>query len=167
MAGNADQQTTLAHHTLISLVHQVARADRHAFACLYERLAPAVVKSLHVAVPDPVEATAITAATFVEVWLLARFHTAADTDVPAWILGIAIRRAGERWPAEARTGTGDSASAAPRPSLSPQAIQDRRNVLALAVILRHHVPAIRAHRLHFGAGHQPDVRKPGEATPHD
>ena len=150
MAGNADQQTSPTHHGLIALVQQVARADRRALARLHDRLAPAVAQSLRAVVPDPAEAAAITSATFVEVWLLARFHT-ADTDVPAWILGIALRRAGERLPAGPGTGTGDPASAARRPSFSPvQTMQDRRHARTLAALLRDHVPAARP------AGHQPD-----------
>jgi DNA-directed RNA polymerase specialized sigma24 family protein len=113
---------------LIGLVRRVARTDRSAFTSLYQALAPAVAADLRAALPDPADAAAITSATFVEVWWLARFHTASDTDVPVWITGIATRRAAERLPA------------AGHPSSPMPAIHDRRNELALAALLDHQVP---------------------------
>jgi RNA polymerase sigma-70 factor (ECF subfamily) len=109
---------------LIALVRRVAHADKRAFTQLYNELAPDVAAELRVAAPDPADAAAITSATFVEVWWLARFHTAQDTDVSAWVTGIAGRRAGERTPL----------------SNSFHAVHDRRNELALGRLLDARLP---------------------------
>ena len=117
MSRNADQPTAPAPRTLIDLVRQVADADGRAFARLYHALAPAVAGNLRPTLPDPADAAAVVSATFVEVWLLARFHAAAGTDVPTWVAAIATRRAGER-------------------SLGRlQAMQDKQYALALARLL--------------------------------
>ena len=105
-------------------MRRVAHADKRAFTQLYNELAPDVAAELRVAAPDPADAAAITSATFVEVWWLARFHTAQDTDVSAWVTGIAGRRAGERTPL----------------SNSFHAVHDRRNELALGRLLDARLP---------------------------
>jgi DNA-directed RNA polymerase specialized sigma24 family protein len=80
----------------VQLVRRVARADRPAFASLYDTLSPRVSVQIQQTLPDRVDAAAICRATFVEVWWLARFHVALGTDVLAWIAGIAARRGAER-----------------------------------------------------------------------
>ena len=80
-------------------MRRIADDDRDAFAELYDTLSPRLRRNLRSGSPVPVHVNAIVAATFVEVWSLARFHTAADTDVWAWITDIAARRRGERLPA--------------------------------------------------------------------
>ena len=127
MFRNANQQTSRNRRALIALVRRVARGDERAFARLYDRLAPAVSDRIAAAVPDPADVAAITSATFVEAWWLARFHSAAGADVPAWIMSIASRRAGERI-AGLRAGTGDDA-------FPP------RTVRLLPALLDHHVRA--------------------------
>jgi hypothetical protein len=95
--------------------------------------------------PDPADAAAGVSATFVEVWWLARFHAAAGTDVPAWIMTIADRRAGERLGVMPGTGSRDHSSARARPPLSEvQVLQDEHHALALSGLLDHRVPRIDA-----------------------
>jgi DNA-directed RNA polymerase specialized sigma24 family protein len=117
------------HSRLLALVRSVAHADRHAFTRLYHALAPTIATELCATVPNPADVAAISSATFVEVWWLARFHTAPDTDVSAWITGIAVRRAVERIPT--------------------RTVDDQRNEIALAVLLDH--PAANLHRASFHA----------------
>jgi RNA polymerase sigma-70 factor (ECF subfamily) len=107
------------HRGPTALVRRVADADKGAFVQLYRAFAPEVAAHLRITALDPANAAAITSATFVEVWWLARFHTAPDTDVSAWITGIASRRAGERTPL----------------SNSFHSVHDRRNELALGRLL--------------------------------
>jgi len=140
MSRNADHPSAAARRALIDLVRQVADADRRAFARLYEALAPAVAGNLRAAMPDPADAAAITSATFVEVWWLARFHAAAGTDVSEWIMAIAARRAAERLGADGKTGTDDHPSAVARSPLWPTpAMQDEHHAMALAGLLHDHV----------------------------
>jgi DNA-directed RNA polymerase specialized sigma24 family protein len=150
MSPTAGQPAGRAHSDeLIALVRHVAAADRQDFARLYQALAPVIRADLRAALPDPAESAAITSATFVEVWWLARFHTAPGTDVSAWITGIAIRRAGERLlgGGEPVAAAGDRAPPAPRRSpCAIQASHDRRNDLALTVLLHQHISAGRRAR---------------------
>ena len=138
MVWNAGQSTTPSPHALNDLVQQVADADGRAFARLYQALAPAVARDLRPAMPDPADAAAVIAATFVEVWWLARFHAAAGTDVPAWVMAVARRRAWDRIGAAPGTDTGDHSPAVARPPvISGQAVQDEHHTLVLAGLLNH------------------------------
>ena len=142
MSRPADQLPRSTDRRLIALVGRVADEDQSAFARLYRTLAPAIAQTLRPAVSDPTAVAAVVSATFVEVWWLARFHTAADTDVPAWIVGIAIRRARERPPVDERTGGGDhSAADRSSPARPVQLAQDRHDVLMLARLLDDRSPA--------------------------
>jgi RNA polymerase sigma-70 factor, ECF subfamily len=119
---------------LVAVVGDVARANHHAFTRLYRSPAPPVAAELRAALPDPAGAAAVTSATFVEVWWMARFHTAPDTDVRARITSVAARRAGQR-PAEDTRATGHSAASGPPDGT--RAMHDRRYELALAALLDH------------------------------
>jgi hypothetical protein len=81
---------------LADLVRRVAQTDHGAFTDLYGTLSAAVLTEIRRTLPERVDAGAVNCATFVEVWSLAGFHCETGTDVPAWIAGIANRRASER-----------------------------------------------------------------------
>jgi DNA-directed RNA polymerase specialized sigma24 family protein len=100
-------------------VARVALADRSAFGRLYAMLSAQVMVDVGRVLPDPTDAVAVTRATFVEVWCLARFHAERDTDVPAWIARIAQRRATDRRSLATRSESGPVAD-------TPQAISSRR-----------------------------------------
>lgn len=75
------------------LVTRIAGGDRGAFRTLYERFhRPVETHVRHL--PLAADVPSIVAATFVEVWWLARHHT--GTEVRGWVLGIADRRAADR-----------------------------------------------------------------------
>ena len=80
------------------LIERVAAGDRPALRQLYDTLCDPVHERLRRTLTDPGDVRAVLHATFVEVWWLARFHTGPGEDHPAWILGIAARRAAERRP---------------------------------------------------------------------
>jgi hypothetical protein len=82
--------------TLNSLIRQIALGDRAALRLLYDALWEAVGGEIRQLLPDPQAAEGALYATFVEVWWLARFHVADDTDVAAWISVVAAYRALER-----------------------------------------------------------------------
>jgi DNA-directed RNA polymerase specialized sigma24 family protein len=90
-----DQERGIDPDGLAALVGRVAQADRDAFTRMYETLSPAVITSLRGALLNPADVTAVAAATFIEVWWLARHHTDRATDVYAWVIGIATRRTSE------------------------------------------------------------------------
>lgn len=80
-------------HPLPKLVRRIARHDRKALAALHELLVAGIRSQVRQVLPEPT-ATAVTAAVFEEVWMLAGAHLA---DRPAdWIGGIATRRTAER-----------------------------------------------------------------------
>ncbi len=83
---------------LLALVRRVAEQDHVAFAHLYDAVAGHLLEVIHSMVPDPQRAAAVASATFVEVWLLARFHTDADADIFVWLINIAARRIADRLP---------------------------------------------------------------------
>lgn len=80
---------------LLALVRQVGGGDRPAFAALHDAMSIDVRTQIRRRLTDPAAAS-VTSAVFVEVWMLARFHTTPETNVRGWVLGIADRRAGER-----------------------------------------------------------------------
>jgi hypothetical protein len=124
---------------LLRLVRRVAQADRRAFAELYDAVAPGLGRTLVQAMPKRAAAATLSA-TFVEVWSVARFHTGADTDVGAWISGIAARRASDRTTATGPT-TGGRACAPTRTGRwwsTLADVHDRRADLALTALLSDH-----------------------------
>jgi len=94
-SGKQSDESDRSSH-LVSLVRRVADEDRAAFAELHGRLAARLTEHLRSAALTPRFAKAIVAATFVEVWWLARYHTDPQTDVFAWLTAIAQRRT-EEW----------------------------------------------------------------------
>ena len=100
---------------LLMLVRRVAMADQAAFARLHRALEPAVTAVVHRLLGDGPRADEVSAATFLEVWQCADLHTAPETDVTGWVVGIAARRAGEQHDPRTRShpsGQDDSAEAA-------------------------------------------------------
>jgi DNA-directed RNA polymerase specialized sigma24 family protein len=77
------------------LVRRVALEDRSALDELHIALSTQLLQHLRSNLPDPAHAESFVNATFFEVWLMARFHTAPDTDVCAWIGTIVARRVGD------------------------------------------------------------------------
>ena len=90
-----EEPLTLPAH-LLQLVRRIAVEDHAAFAELYDALSDRLLRELESTTTDPVRAAAITRATFVEVWALARFHIGSDTDVYAWLTDIVARRSADR-----------------------------------------------------------------------
>ena len=136
---------------LLRLVCRVARKDNAAFVALYDLLAATLLNDLRSTMTDlaVAEADAITAATFIEVWSLARYHTGSDTDVYAWMTNIAARRAADRWssqregqpPAHGVDKTGGPAN--PRRAMWSSAVAasyDRQAQVSLASLLHREVP---------------------------
>ena len=91
---------------LDTLLHRVACADCSALAELYRIVSADIRVQVEKTVPDPGDVNAVIAATFVEVWWLARGHAASHPDVRAWIQAIASRRSSDR----NRGGAGAGAS---------------------------------------------------------
>jgi DNA-directed RNA polymerase specialized sigma24 family protein len=81
---------------LVRLMRQVAAADRTAFAELHRVLSPALVAVARSRELNLADEAAVIAATFNEVWWMARFHTSSDADIRAWTAGIVMRRATDR-----------------------------------------------------------------------
>jgi len=134
---------------LFALVRQVGGGDRRAFAALHDAMSVEVRTRVGPRLTDPAAAS-VTTAVFIEVWMLARFHTTPGTNVNGWVLGIADRRAGER--------RGDRSTGRPPPAthdlpgVNPQtlwwaamlAVDDRRAELVLTALLgRSPVPLTR------------------------
>lgn len=90
--------------SLAVLTGRIAVGDRPALQQLYDTLRGPVQHEARRTLSAIGDVRAVLHATFVEVRWLARFHTTADEDVSAWVLGIAERRAAER-----RYVPGDSA----------------------------------------------------------
>jgi hypothetical protein len=78
------------------LLQRVASADRSALAELYRIVSADIRVQVGQTLSDPGDVNAVMAATFVEVWWLARVHRASHPDVRAWIQAIASRRTSER-----------------------------------------------------------------------
>lgn len=82
---------------LHDLVARIAAGDRPAFRRLYAFLAVRVWRDTIRAMPNSVDARAVTRSTFVEVWHLAGHH--ADDprlDTRAWVATITARRVDDR-----------------------------------------------------------------------
>ena len=101
-SGCADWRHTVLRHVsgcdaqLAQLVRRIADGDRGAIIGLHALLWARVVSDLHAMLPDRADADAVATATFLEIWLLARFHTDPGADACVWIDGILARRAAER-----------------------------------------------------------------------
>ena len=81
---------------LARLLALVARGDEHAFAELYERIAPAVFGLVSKVVRNPAQSEEVTQEVFVELWRNAsRFDPARGT-ARSWIMTCAHRRAVDR-----------------------------------------------------------------------
>ena len=99
---SADCRRTVLRHMsgcdtqLAALVRRIADKDRDAIIGLHGRLWARVVGDLHAMLPDRADADAVATATFLEIWLLARFHTDPSADICTWIDGILVRRVAER-----------------------------------------------------------------------
>jgi DNA-directed RNA polymerase specialized sigma24 family protein len=81
---------------LQSLVRRIAVADGSALAELYAALSSETRGAVAQTLRNSADVDAVVAATFVEVWWLARVRDAANLDVRLWITNIASRRAHER-----------------------------------------------------------------------
>ena len=121
------------------LVVRIAGKDRIAFADLYDAVSPELYSQIRSVLTSPVRAVGVLAATFVEVWALARFH-AGDHDAEAWITDIAVRRTMDRQFAGDRDRCEEDAAdhAAPRSRLRWTVLadwHDRQYLLSLAALL--------------------------------
>jgi len=122
------------------LVVRVAHKDTVAFADLYDALSPQLLGEIRSAWPSPSLAAAIVAATFVEVWTLARFHSGPGDDVEDWITDIAARRTCDRQFGEHRCAHDEAGAGT---VVSPRRLwwtavtdtYDRQYVLCLAALL--------------------------------
>jgi len=128
------------------LVVRIAGKDRIAFADLYDAVSPTLYRDIRSVLASPVRATGVLAATFVEVWALARFHAGAGDDVEAWITDIAVRRTMDRQFAGDSDRPAQAAAdhpASPRSWLRRTVLadwHDRQYLLSLAALLnRPHV----------------------------
>ena len=125
---------------LFALIRRVGGGDRRAFAALHDAMSVEVRTRIGTRLTDPAAAS-VTTAVFIEVWMLARFHTAPGTNVNGWVLDIADRRTGERrgdrHAGQSAAGTHDG------PGVDAQtlwwaamlAVDDRRADLALTALL--------------------------------
>lgn len=122
---------------LNTLLHRVAGADRSALAELYRIVSADVRVQVEHILPDPGDVDAVMAATFVEVWWLARGHVASDPDVRVWIRAIASRRAGERDRSNAAAGGSPdhvSGSCTRRDAIASQ-VQDETTAMMYAGLI--------------------------------
>ena len=143
--GCADRCPTVLRHVsscdaqLAPLVRRIADQDREAIIGLHAVLWTRVVCDLHAMLPDRADADAVATGTFLEIWLLARFHTDPGADICAWIDGILVRRAAERvqtMNAGPCHDGGSSASTRGWPSSTVLAHEyDRLTARALAAVL--------------------------------
>ena len=125
---------------LFALIRRVGGGDRRAFAALHDAMSVEVRTRIGTRLTDPAAAS-VTTAVFIEVWMLARFHTTPGTDVNGWVLDIADRRTGERR-GDRRAGRPTSGTH-DLPGVNPQtqwwaamlAVDDRRADLALTALL--------------------------------
>jgi DNA-directed RNA polymerase specialized sigma24 family protein len=121
---------------LLWLVGRIAIEDHNAFADLYDELSPDLLQELELTTADPAHAAAISAATFVEVWALARFHATPDTDVQDWIADIVARRTADRRSEPTGDRPATTVSSSGRPWWSAAATShDRHTQLALRSLL--------------------------------
>ena len=118
--------------SLNALIGRIAAGDRGALRTLYLALADIVAGEVRRTLSDPAEVRPAVCATFVEVWLLARFHTGPDADIPAWIAFVARQRAAERV----------LAAAPPQPGAKVVSYDPDLSRVVLAGLLGQAVPAL-------------------------
>jgi DNA-directed RNA polymerase specialized sigma24 family protein len=82
--------------TFTSLIERMAAGDKTALRLLYGELSESAGDQVGRIFSRADDIRAVVNATFVEVWWLSRFHPTADTNVRAWVDGIAARRTAER-----------------------------------------------------------------------
>src|SRR5690349_21362526 len=78
------------------LIDRIVAGDQAAFQRLCVTLSDWVWQAAIQALPQPLDARAVTRATFLEVWHLAGHHVHDPTDVRAWVTAISTRRINER-----------------------------------------------------------------------
>lgn len=78
------------------LLRQVARGDEHAFADLYDSLAPRVFGLARRVLRDPAQAEEVAQEAFVEVWRSAARFDSSKGSATSWVLTITHRRAVDR-----------------------------------------------------------------------
>jgi DNA-directed RNA polymerase specialized sigma24 family protein len=125
---------------LARLVVRIAGRDRVAFAELFDAQWRTLLAGVHHGVPDQLQAEQIATASFVEVWWLARYHTAAGTDVATWIAEIAARRTVDVLRTILPDGAPPAVDLAPgerdtQTAAALAAVHHRRADLALATLL--------------------------------
>jgi hypothetical protein len=109
----ADAPADLSADRLDVLMDQISRGSRAAFATLFDQTCGAVRDTLAVRLPDRQSASAVLAATYVEVWWLAGCRTSRPGAVVEWIDAIVQRRIGEVFTSDAtRSDVPASAAAA-------------------------------------------------------
>ncbi|GAA2532805.1 hypothetical protein [Winogradskya humida] len=81
-----------------SLMEQVSRGDREAFAILYEHTSGPVRDRIQAHLVHRHATTTLVAAVYVEVWWLAGCYAGPASGVTGWIHGIAERRLRDRRP---------------------------------------------------------------------
>ena len=79
-----------------ALMARIADGDEHAFAQLYDELAPTVYGIVQRVVRDPAQSDEVTQEVFIELWRQAGRFDAARGGVGGWAVTIAHRRAVDR-----------------------------------------------------------------------
>lgn len=92
VAGNRDRD----EDPTVGLISRVARGDEHAFAELYDLIAPRVHSTVLRVVRDPAMSEEVTQEVMVELWRLAPRYDAGRGSVAAWAATVAHRRAVDR-----------------------------------------------------------------------
>lgn len=83
--------------SLRQLIDRISAGDRAAFRRLYTIFSKRVWRSAMLALPQPLHARAVTRATFLEVWHLARHHVNQPTlMLRVWITAVTARHIRER-----------------------------------------------------------------------
>jgi hypothetical protein len=82
---------------LRQLVDRISAGDRAAFRRLYTTFSARVWQSAMLALPQPLHAHAVTGATFLEIWHLARHHVNQPTvKLCVWITAVTAHHISER-----------------------------------------------------------------------
>ena len=92
VAGNRDRD----EDPTVGLISRVARGDEHAFAELYDLIAPRVHSTVLRVVRAPAMSEEVTQEVMVELWRLAPRYDAGRGSVAAWAATVAHRRAVDR-----------------------------------------------------------------------
>jgi RNA polymerase sigma-70 factor (ECF subfamily) len=110
-----------------ALMARIAKGDEHAFAELYDELAPTVYGIVLRVVRDPAQSEEVTQEVFVELWRQAARYDAARGGVRGWAVTIAHRRAVDRVRSEQSLRDRqlrDAAAPAGAPDSPPDAVID-------------------------------------------